>query len=343
METREKLIRGQIDTRRQAIADGVSAEIKDRMEQEMRVFEQELELILAEKLEQEQQEQARLVRVQVQEEKVQSIQLPHNFDEVFGDPRANEIITEVIREFQRQAYEEHNAEVEGIHNSYRAQLSEAGVREAELKLKIDVMKQEIDKGIEEKVILIRDNANYLKFNHKLETVKDDAELKRDAAVRELETAQQEINRLNSHIDDLRKEIAVGAKEAYKVTDIGSNNKLNALVKQSLEEKVNKGLERWSKMMPDIVAPPEITVSPFRGDDKANDTVVPVDEPADGNDTASHTEVIFRDQVEGVQPGADSGDNGDQESAVGTLEEAFKRIDQLERAVYGRPAQEGQVA
>lgn len=53
---------------------------------------------------------------------------------------------------------------------------------------------------------------------------EDTEKKRDAAAKE-------IDRLNSHIDDLRKEAAVGAKEAVKVIDTNMNSNLADMVKK----------------------------------------------------------------------------------------------------------------
>lgn len=47
---------------------------------------------------------------------------------------------------------------------------------------------------------------------------EDAEAKRDAAAAQLEESKAEVARLNSHIDDLRQEIAVGAVNTVKVID-----------------------------------------------------------------------------------------------------------------------------
>lgn len=48
----------------------------------------------------------------------------------------------------------------------------------------------------------------------------DVESKRDAAVAQLEEAKAEIKQKESHIDDLRQQIAVGAVQATKVIDVG---------------------------------------------------------------------------------------------------------------------------
>ena len=47
----------------------------------------------------------------------------------------------------------------------------------------------------------------------------------------LKNATDEIERLNSHVDDLRKEIAVGARNAYKVTDVDQSEQLKQLADQ----------------------------------------------------------------------------------------------------------------
>ncbi|WP_340389546.1 hypothetical protein [Paenibacillus sp. FSL E2-0151] len=48
----------------------------------------------------------------------------------------------------------------------------------------------------------------------------DAESKRDAAVAQLEEVKAEVRQKESHIDDLRQQIAVGAVQATKVIDVG---------------------------------------------------------------------------------------------------------------------------
>lgn len=64
--------------------------------------------------------------------------------------------------------------------------------------------------------------------------RDDALAKRDSAVRQLEEAKEEIARLNSQIDDLRKEIAVGAANAPKVIDISASMEAWKAAKEAAE-------------------------------------------------------------------------------------------------------------
>lgn len=60
-----------------------------------------------------------------------------------------------------------------------------------------------------------------------------AEQYRDNASKQLEEAKKEIERLNGQVDDLRKEIAVGAREAYKVVD----SEAEAQKKKELADKI----------------------------------------------------------------------------------------------------------
>lgn len=64
-------------------------------------------------------------------------------------------------------------------------------------------------------------------NGQLVLERDDIAEKRDAAVKQAEEAAAEVARLNSQVDDLRKEIAVGATNAAKVIDITSTADLEA--------------------------------------------------------------------------------------------------------------------
>lgn len=60
---------------------------------------------------------------------------------------------------------------------------------------------------------------------------EEAERKRDAAASQLDEANNEVERLVTQVDDLRKEIAVGASRATKVIDIGSKDAMEMWKKQ----------------------------------------------------------------------------------------------------------------
>jgi archaellum component FlaC len=65
---------------------------------------------------------------------------------------------------------------------------------------------------------------------------------RDAAAKELSEAKQEVERLNSHIDDLRKEIAVGARAAINVIDTEEQERQ----KKELADKIRKERTIYNK-------------------------------------------------------------------------------------------------
>lgn len=66
--------------------------------------------------------------------------------------------------------------------------------------------------------------------------RDDLASKRDAAVKESDEWKAEVSRLNEHIDDLRKQIAVGATTAAKVIDIETDADLEAAAQRLREKK-----------------------------------------------------------------------------------------------------------
>lgn len=84
-----------------------------------------------------------------------------------------------------------------------------------------------EKEAKEKLQVERDELNELTSKLKMDIAMltqelADAQAKRDSAASQLEEAKAEIARLNGQVDDLRKEIAVGATNAPKVIDIGES-------------------------------------------------------------------------------------------------------------------------
>lgn len=91
--------------------------------------------------------------------------------------------------------------------------------------------------------LISDREELQNTNAQLQLEKDDLFEKRDAAAQQLLEAQAEIARLNSHVDDLRKEIAVGASNAPNVIDITSDADLEAAAQRLKAKKEQEDLEK----------------------------------------------------------------------------------------------------
>lgn len=214
-------------------------------------------------------------RVQAQEEKVQSLTLPYDFDAIFDDPRANEMITELIQSFQRQAYADHNAEVEQISTTYRDQLRSAEDREVQIKRQNAEIQKQLEEDSAKLAFSMQTNGELIKQRDQISAEKAEFEQKLANATAELDDANREIERLNSHIDDLRKDAAVGAKNGYKVQDISTSSRLDELVKESAAAKAARALERWNQSNPELAAPKlEVPMAPatFPATESADDTV-----------------------------------------------------------------------
>lgn len=69
--------------------------------------------------------------------------------------------------------------------------------------------------------------------HQAKLERDQAIQYRDNAHEQLEEARAEVERLNDHVDTLRNEIAVGARNAFKVTNIDGTKELAEKIKASL--------------------------------------------------------------------------------------------------------------
>jgi hypothetical protein len=203
-------------------------------------------------------------RTQEQESKVQGFQLPYDYNDLFENSTANETIMELVQQALRQAHADHNAEIGKIHEDYRAQLKAADDKHADLQAQHDHLYTAHSQ-------LQAEHAQTKLDMH-------DALTKRDAAVRELYESKQEIERLNGHIDDLRKDAAVGARNAMNVTDINVNDRLAELAKKAKEssaEKAARALERWNTAQPDLAVPELEVAAPattFPATESTHDTI-----------------------------------------------------------------------
>lgn len=268
-------------------------------------------------------------RVQVQEERVESITLPYNFSEIFDDPRADAMIIELIKDLQRQSYAEHNAEIEQLVAEQKAQVAE--------------LKSENNKHLHELESLSnvlagknREIDEVNSENTQLKIERDDAYSKRDAAVSRAEGLETLLAEKQEHIDKLREEIAIGAKAAVNVTNISPSDRLAALVEESKQAKVKSAL--------DIALENK---TPFRGKvgsvseggaqlNALEAAVFPYVNPTSNTtsqlDTAGATSVPTEDQGVTFQENVHSGypvDQGCTSEDGKTLEEAFRRIEALE--------------
>lgn len=224
-------------------------------------------------------------RVQVQEEKVESISLPYDFNEVFDDPRANEMISELIKEYKRADYAEHNTELTQMVTEHREELRAAADRELQLKRQNDELQAKYEEtyaklGNTSKMFAeLETEHNKLRDDYQgVVLEREDALSKRDAAVREKEGIETLLTEKQEHIDKLRDEIAIGAKAAINVMNISPTDRLAALVEQSKSAKIKSSVElALERMDPirgkiDVVAPPkalEEATFPTQTNDSAN--------------------------------------------------------------------------
>jgi chromosome segregation ATPase len=199
--------------------------------------------------------EAELARLSAQEETKSKI-VESAFSLRIGGQDITEGMAEEQREFITLLYDEISARVseplkaeikeqEGIIRTLKSTIDEKNETiqatldaNKELSAQIDVYGEEKAKlrgDIEElkAVIEIKDT----KINQ-LELDKSDAEQKRDNAVAQLEEARKEIERLNSHINDLQTAQAVGEVEAQKIIQIEATERTNRL--QELAKKFMKG-------------------------------------------------------------------------------------------------------
>jgi hypothetical protein len=203
------------------------------------------------------EEAQQIERVQAQTEKVESITLPLDFNDLLDNPLANEMIIEVVKQFQLQAYDEHNAEVVRIHADWQSKLSAANQIESDQKARIIELQAEFEseKGarimFENAASFEKDRADQLEHDlHMANLDKDQALMYRDNAVAQLGERQDVINSQAETILGLQQELS-----AKKALTVNGNDKLAELAskaKESTIEKANRGLARWN--LPAIEVP-----------------------------------------------------------------------------------------
>lgn len=289
-------------------------------------------------------------------EEVDEMELPYDFNEIFENEGANDIIRELLKDQYQRLFDEHNEEIKVLRDEHRDQMEATLERERQLERQNDELQKSIKHVTEDRDLLFEKNTELHGDIDRLKADLHDAHLRNEEiqqnranAARELEEARREIDRLNSHIDDLRNEIAVGAKAAVKVVDAKPTEKLNELVKKaktlkemSADEMVKRFEERQKEKEKAggryVVTPPEIGGT-FRTEDTPSQS-----EGTDESDTDAVGEQLdsFRTddtiEVPSVQPETESGDITDERASDTQLPaptreefEALKsRVDNIEK-------------
>lgn len=260
-------------------------------------------------------------RVQAQTDAVDSIQLPYDYNDLFGHPDANDNIIAVVKQFQLQAYADHNAEVARIKEDHKNNVDALYARHTkvteqfindknDLQSQLDMENEQAKKDAIELTELTQQVAQ-------LGLEKQDAEQKRDNAIQQLENVQvivTENEALKEQIEALKQELM-----AKKAISVDSNDKLAELAnkaKESTIAKANRGLARWGMdEIPTIHEIPTITVG----------TIEPVSEVVE-----PVTEIPFQ-EIHSAELGlvSESLPLSGKESEVITLESLHERIKALE--------------
>lgn len=200
--------------------------------------------------------------------------------------------------------------------------------------------------------------------HQVTLERDQAISYRDNAHAQLEEARKEVTRLNEHVDTLRVEAAVGAKNAYKVTNLDGAKEWAEKIRASLipvtemgpadllgkqfrvvlaetgEEKIVGFLEKGKYRLVDAQEAAEVAER-FRAEQAAQERV---EESAESNPALVDEPELpsFPVPTQDNVPGVDGLQQSTGEGAVGgdgeavedvSLESLAKRVKALEDAVY----------
>lgn len=171
------------------------------------------------------------------EEKVASIVLPYDFNDLYENSTANATIIEIVQQFKRQDLVEHNAEIQSLIQLHKDEVRASNDREMQLQRQNKTLQNDLadaqEKNSELRTVINDQDKTISELQDELQDVRQS----RDNAALQIEEQKLEIERLNSHVDDLVKEQAVGAREAHKV--IETNQTLNQLIEKANAEKQAK--------------------------------------------------------------------------------------------------------
>lgn len=267
-------IQDQINEIETKIQQGATADQVDQMNGQLADLKVQLATAKAE-------EDAQAERTQAQTEAVNAIVLPLDFNELFDNTAANDTIIEVVREFQAQAYADHNTEIAQVNADWQSKIKAVTDNTA---AQLSDLQKRLDSELLQAQEDAKDFASLEQQFAQIYNEKKDAEQKRDAAA-------QEIIRLNSHIDDLQQQLA-NAPAPKAAIEIGSTDRLNELAaraKESNAEKAARGLARWNEAHAEIpIAPLDIPTLPQIAEEPAAATT-PQEIPTATPDMAGNTD------------------------------------------------------
>lgn len=232
-------VQKRIDEIDQILAQPYDAGSQAAVDQRNVLINERAELVEKLKAEQEwlaQHQQTQAARV----EAVDEMELPYDFNDIFGNAGANNLIRELLKHQATTIGKEHLEELSKLRADYQDKLRAAEEREIELKRQNDHLQASIE--------LISEDRNQLQTEvHRLQDkIRELTDELQDRETK-LRNAAAEIEWLNSHIEELQQQIANAPAPTVNIIDI--TPKPNA----SLDELVNKAKEETKRKLVNIKA------------------------------------------------------------------------------------------
>ncbi len=177
-------------------------------------------------------------RLQQQAADLEDIQLPQDYNAIFGDPRANDEITNLLRQVKEQMYSQHNDELLDVHESYQAKQKASDEAQTYLQERYDALKVSYDKLANELNVAV--TAKQLQ-----EDDLKDAIAKRDNAASQLAEALAERDKALKDVDGLKGQIneLEGMVRTYKKPTIATGLKLTSTIADETAEERQARLKR----------------------------------------------------------------------------------------------------
>lgn len=221
-KSRKEIVQGFINTREQQIQSGVSLEAKGVLESEIEQFKAELLAIDAAEQAQAEQEAAQQVRIQAQEEKIESEPIPFQLAGV--DLSALpvefiEVMERITKIDRRNMAEDHNKEIQKMIDANREDGRAWAERELQLKRQNDFNQISLATAYKDIERLDSENNALDNLISRLEFEKQEAESKRDAAMTELDGVKLALEVAQEEIQQMRAAGHYGEENAQKIIDI----------------------------------------------------------------------------------------------------------------------------
>lgn len=183
--------------------------------------------------------QRELERSKAQAVDLEEIALPEDYNIIFGDPRANDEIKNLVRQVKEQLWNRHNDELGEVDAGYRSQI-------AELNQNNTLLQSDNDNLIASNSHLSNEVESLSDENHALIERAVDAESKRDAAAREIISLKGQIDELERSINAQKKPPSASGFSFTLTSSLPkeSNEEKAARLKAEETERLNANLARF---------------------------------------------------------------------------------------------------